>query len=408
MTTGIQTRQNTVIGLIAGGHFFSHFFFLALPPLFPLIKAETGASYTALGGVIAVYGGCSALSQYPIGILADRFGARDILILGLSLISLCFLVMGLAPAMPLFYGLAIVAGLADGVFHPCDYAVLTATINQKKSGRAFAIHTAGGFAGFAVAPIFMVFVASLFSWQTAILSAGAMGLVAAMALAAGRPLMLSGNAGSPDTRPKQSPFSVLVSIPLLLMFGFYVLSSTANMGLAAHMVSIMIEHTNGSFAALSPVLPAYMWGIAAGILMGGLAADYLQRVALTATFGMILAALLIAIVALFALPLPAALAAFCASGIAYGSTLASRDIAVRSIAPAGAVAASFGFVNSGYGVGSAIGPVLVGWILDHGLPATALLTTAGLMLLAISCTFSALKLNTAKTTDRPGTIRERS
>jgi MFS transporter, FSR family, fosmidomycin resistance protein len=38
-------RDAKVIGLIGSAHCLSHFFQLALPPLFPLLKAEFGTSY---------------------------------------------------------------------------------------------------------------------------------------------------------------------------------------------------------------------------------------------------------------------------------------------------------------------------------------------------------------------------
>ena len=44
-------RDAKVMGLIGAGHFFSHFYILVLPPLFPLLRGEYGVSFTALGFV---------------------------------------------------------------------------------------------------------------------------------------------------------------------------------------------------------------------------------------------------------------------------------------------------------------------------------------------------------------------
>ena len=43
----------------------------------------------------------------------------------------------------------------------------------------------------------------------------------------------------------------------------------------------------------------------------------------------------------------------------------------------------FGFVYSGLDLGSSTGPLLFGWILDHGEPHVVFLTIAGLMLLTV-------------------------
>ncbi|MDE0810332.1 MAG: MFS transporter, partial [Alphaproteobacteria bacterium] len=41
-------RDLKVMGLVGSAHAASHFFHLILPPLFPILKAEFGVSYTAL------------------------------------------------------------------------------------------------------------------------------------------------------------------------------------------------------------------------------------------------------------------------------------------------------------------------------------------------------------------------
>jgi MFS family permease len=41
---------------------------------------------------------------------------------------------------------------------------------------------------------------------------------------------------------------------------------------------------------------------------------------------------------------------------------------VRAAAPAGAVGRAFGIVSIGLSTGGMIGPMLFGWIMDHGAP----------------------------------------
>ena len=66
-----------VIGLVSAAHGLSHFFQLVLPPLFPLMKDEFGASYATLGAVMAVFYTVSSFAQTASGFLVDRFGARN-------------------------------------------------------------------------------------------------------------------------------------------------------------------------------------------------------------------------------------------------------------------------------------------------------------------------------------------
>jgi MFS family permease len=76
-----------VIGLIAAAHFFSHFFQLTLPPLFPLLKEIWGVPYVALGLAMSVFYGASGLGQPVSGFLVDRMGAHRVLLGGMALFS---------------------------------------------------------------------------------------------------------------------------------------------------------------------------------------------------------------------------------------------------------------------------------------------------------------------------------
>ena len=43
-------------------------------------------------------------------------------------------------------------GLANSVYHPANYAILSAHMDEARMGRAFSIHTFAGYLGGAVAP----------------------------------------------------------------------------------------------------------------------------------------------------------------------------------------------------------------------------------------------------------------
>ena len=47
---------------------------------------------------------------------------------------------------------AVLLGLANSVYHPANYAILSAHMDEARMGRAFSIHTFAGYLGGAVAP----------------------------------------------------------------------------------------------------------------------------------------------------------------------------------------------------------------------------------------------------------------
>ena len=119
-------RSDTrVVALVSAGHFVSHLYTLLLPPLFVLIRDEYGVTYAKLDIAIAVFNVVSAALQTPAGFVVDRFGAWKMLV---SALVLWAAAVALAGILPSFWGLVAmfaVAGLANTVFHPADYAILS-------------------------------------------------------------------------------------------------------------------------------------------------------------------------------------------------------------------------------------------------------------------------------------------
>ena len=71
-----------VIGLIGTGHMLSHFYFLVIPPVLPLLKDEFSVPYAALGLIMGAFAIAAGVLQTPVGFLVDRIGARKVLIWG--------------------------------------------------------------------------------------------------------------------------------------------------------------------------------------------------------------------------------------------------------------------------------------------------------------------------------------
>ena len=173
-----------MLALIACDHFFSHFYFLVLPPLFPLLTDVYGVGYTELGiGLMAMSLG-NTLTAAPVGVLVDRFGARTPLIGGLALAGLCYILIPLFPTYGALVVFMTLIGVANSVFHPANYAILDAVIPGAKMGRAFSVHSFGGYLGTAAAPATVIFLEAYSDWQTALVVSGAAGVIMAGVLLA--------------------------------------------------------------------------------------------------------------------------------------------------------------------------------------------------------------------------------
>ena len=178
VTIGRVAQQDIkVVGLVSAAHFMSHFFQIVLPPIFPLLKDAFGVGYAELGIVMTLMYATSGLMQTPAGILVDRLGAAPVLIGGLGLYSAAVLLFGFAPNLWVLGALAIVAGLGNCVFHPSDYAILSARVEATRLGRAYGVHNFAGSLGWAAAPIAVLTMASLFGWRVGLSILGGIGLL---------------------------------------------------------------------------------------------------------------------------------------------------------------------------------------------------------------------------------------
>ena len=168
-----------------------------LPMLFPFLKAQLGVGYIELGLALTVFAVVSGLTQAPIGYLADHIGARKILLMGLTLGGFALIMLGLHLSYPWLIASAVLLGLANSVYHPADYAILSAHMDEARMGRAFSIHTFAGFLGGAVAPAIVAALVATVGGHGALIVTGAVGpLVALLLVVVGIP-----DAGAADRGP---------------------------------------------------------------------------------------------------------------------------------------------------------------------------------------------------------------
>ena len=174
--------ETKLLTLISTGHFFSHFYLIVLPPLFPLLEAELGVGYAALGLLLTLPNLASMVLQTPVGFLVDRFGARRPLVIGLIVMAGAVAGAGVVPSYGALVVFTVLMGVGNSVFHPADYAILSARIDPGRLGRAFSIHSFAGNLGWALAPVVVIFLTALWNWHVALIAVGLFGVGVALVI----------------------------------------------------------------------------------------------------------------------------------------------------------------------------------------------------------------------------------
>ena len=368
---GSAASELQTLLVVSAAHLISHLHIMVLPVLLPLLKDQLGVGFFELGLALTTFNIVSGLTQAPMGFVVDRFGARTVLIGGLVLGGLAFLSLGFSYSYAWLLVTALLAGLANCVYHPADYAILTDQISDDRIGRAFSVHTFAGFVGGAIAPPVLLGLASVGGLSASLVFAGLFAWATAAALLlvpmqnhvrqrAGFGRSAQGAAGDSIARvftPKVlglTVFFTLLALSHSAMYSFSIVALIASQGV--------------SLAAATAALTAYLTGAAVGVLVGGWLADKTRRHGDVAALGFALSAVIGLAIATLTLGVALLVLAMGTAGFLFGIIQPSRDMLVRRAAPPGGAGRVFGIVSTGFNIGGIFGPLLFGWLMDQGAP----------------------------------------
>jgi MFS transporter, FSR family, fosmidomycin resistance protein len=361
-------RDAAVIALAGTAHYASHVMQLALPPLFPLLHDHFAVSFADLGLVMGLFYAASGLGQAAAGVLVDRYGARRLLLGGLVLLSVAIGLMGFVGSYRMLLPLALLAGLGNSVFHPADLSILSHRVSSGRLGRAYAVHGICGTLGFATSPVLVALIAAFAGWRVALAAIAAGGLAVAVVIYANRALLdyRRRTTAQPGAATQRHPaYWRVIGSPVVLMgFTYFALTAFAGTGIQTFSITALVSGYGLELPLATLGLTLYLVGGAVGMMAGGFLAERTRQHHRVAMSGIALAAALMLLVAV--LPATAALPLMMLAGIASGITAPSRDVLIRQAAAGSGMGSVFGFVYSGFDLGSSVAPLLFGALIDHG------------------------------------------
>ena len=390
MTTITQTDASwqddaTVIGLVSLAHASSHFSHLLLPLMFPKFIEAFGFSYSELGLLMSVFFVVSGVGQASAGFLVDRLGARPVMYFALAALASACMAASFAQSYGGLMVAAALFGVGNASFHPVDFTILNQRVSPPRLGYAFSAHGLTGNLGWAVAPLFMVGISSLYDWRTAYVAAACVFLGILALLVWKSDAILTHAADRRANGPQLAHSLAFLKIPVVWWcFAFFFLSTMTLAIVQTFSVSILQAMHHVSFEAATLTLTAYMLCAAAGMFLGGFVAarwpTHSDRVVATC---MTVAAIFMALCGSGWFNGTLAMVILAATGLAIGVGGPSRDMMIKKATPKGATGRVYGMVYSGLDVGFATSPLVFGVFMDRGWYGLTLVGGACVMLLSV-------------------------
>jgi FSR family fosmidomycin resistance protein-like MFS transporter len=167
------------LAVCGGAHALHDGFTDLLNVLYPLLQAQFGLSYAAIGALKSVYSGAMASGQIPSGWLAGRFGGVKVLASGTALIAAGYCLAGFTGSL---YGVVaglLLAGLGGSTQHPIASTLVSSAFPGLRSRTALGTYNFTGDVGKVALPALFALIAAALGWRQAMMVTAAIAVAGA-------------------------------------------------------------------------------------------------------------------------------------------------------------------------------------------------------------------------------------
>src|SRR6185369_16307434 len=274
VTVPVTRSARKTLVVCGGAHALHDGFTDLLNVLYPLLQAQFGLSYAAIGALKTVYSGAMASGQIPSGKLAVRFGGVRVLAIGTALIAVGYGLAGLTGSL---YGVIaglLLGGLGGSTQHPIASTLVAGAYQGLRSRTALGTYNFTGDLGKVALPAVFALIAAALGWRQALL------VIAALAIVGAGLIFLTLQSAAMAATAKQSKAVAGQDRPwaFWLLFAIHIADSAVRSGFLIFLPFLL--------QAKGADLPTI--GLALSLLFAGGAAGKLVMGWLGARFGVVL------------------------------------------------------------------------------------------------------------------------
>jgi YNFM family putative membrane transporter len=230
---------------------------LVISPVVPAIGAEFSVSNAAIGLALSGMWLAYALSQFPSGLLGDRYGERVVILVAVGGTAVASLLLALSPTFLVFVVFTATLGAVAGL----HYSVATTLLSKifTNTGTAIGVHSAGAPIAGLLAPVLAAYAGTVLGWRYAVVLGTVAAAPAVVLVARGiRPVEPRRPGQRIRDRIDPTLLAELVSRPPIAgTMVVAVLSAFVWQGTASFLPTFLVEHRGYSEQAAGVVFSGY-------------------------------------------------------------------------------------------------------------------------------------------------------
>ena len=369
VTVSLPISSRRTLTVCGGAHALHDGFTDLLNVLYPLLQAQFGLSYAAIGALKTVYSGAMASGQIPSGMLAVRLGGVRVLAAGTVLVAVGYGLAGLTGSL---YGVIaglLLVGLGGSTQHPIGSSLVSVAFPGLRSRTALGTYNFTGDVGKMLLPALFAVIAASLGWQQALIVVAALAVLGAgVILASLKPIPMHAKGGESKAMAGQDrPWAYW------LLFSIHIADDLVRTGFMIFL-PFLLRDKGADLPTIGLGLSLLFAGGAAGKLVMGWVGD---RLGVVPSVILTEVATTILILVLLPLSLPLALVLLPLVGLMLNGTSSVLYGTIPEFVSSERRTHAFAIFYTGGSVAGATGPLLAGLLGDAvGLP---------IALAAVSC-----------------------